>query len=1640
MRVAHLWHRRCYDKIAILSGEYHIMKTKLLTVLLLSTTLAISACSGGGNASSSESSSSSSSSSHVVITYQINYFLNGGVNNAKNASYYKSNNPSIPLHPASKDGYSFIGWYTTATFKEGTLLTSIPANSTGDITLYAKWNDGNEYKVSLDPTGGIVSPNEVTVKYNERYNIPSPLRDGYTFKNWVDENSQAFPGTGTWNIAGDKVLSATWDINQYTITYNLNGGTNNPANPINYNYENEDIVFADASKTGYTFLGWYKTSSFDEDSKISSIPTHSYGDITLYAKWNDGNKYAVTLNADGGTVNPEQVEVKYKQAYNIPTPTRDGYSFTGWIDESSEAFPATGTWELTTDKALKATWNLDQYSITYNLNGGTNNPSNPSSYNYESDEIVLANPSKTGYAFLGWYTTSTFDEQSVITSIPNHSTGDVALYAKWNEGNQYIVTLDPNGGNVDPEEIDVQYDHAYNLPTPTRDGYSFTGWVDTNSELFPTSGTWKLTTNKGLTATWDLDQYSITYNLNGGTNDPSNPATYNYESDSINLADPSKTGYTFQGWYTTSTFDEQSVITTIANHSTGNKTLYAKWNDGNEHVVTLNPNGGNVDPTEIDVKYSYAYNLPTPTRDGYTFTGWIDENSQDFPSSGTWNIDSNKVLTATWSLNQYSITYNLNEGTNDPNNPATYTYESSTIVFADPSRTGYAFQGWYTTSTFDPESAITSIPNHSTGDVALYAEWDIVDYDISYNLAGGTNNPGNPATYTYEDEDITLLTPSKTGYTFTGWVDANSNPVTKISQHSTGNIALTATWEIIQYSIYYELNGGINGDNPTSYNYESSTIVLAEASKTGYTFQGWYTTSSFDPESAITSIPNHSTGNIALYAKWNNGNEYVVTLNPNGGNVDPTEVNVKFDSEYNLPTPTRDGYTFTGWIDEKSQGFPSSGTWNIDSNKTLTATWEIIQYSITYELNGGTNDKNNPASYTYDSSEIVFANPTKEGYTFQGWFTTSTFEEESVITSIANHSTGDKTLYAKWNDGNEYTVTLNPGEGSVDPTEVDVKYDSEYSLPIPTRTNYTFTGWIDESFVSFPSSGTWKTASNKTLNATWVYNNLTITYNLDGGTNNPANPDNFCEQSPEISLQPASKYGYAFYGWYTTSTFEEEVAVIPAHTSTNIELFAKWGNLPGLENFTYTFDNNKKITITGVIDNTVSEIVIPATILNDDITYTITAINKSALTGCNSLTSLTIPFVGGSKSSNTYFGYIFGADSANDNGTATPESLETVTILEGCTSIGDKAFYRCYNITNISIPNSVTYVGEQPFISASKLQYNIYQNQKYLGNSTNPYRVLAKQGDGSFTSVTIHPDTYVIAGSFSAYATPKTTITSLTLNNKIVSIGPYAFKGYAGLTSFVIPDNVTRLGIGVLNKCEGIVSLTTPFLGESRNPAESRRTLGYIFGAPGDSYAYAYVPDSLKTVTITEGLTTLPKFAFYSASKVETVVLPSTITSIEDVAFNTCTNLINLNIPSGVTTIGKEVFEGCSSLQSLTIPGVEYINKYSFKDCSSLKNIKFGSYTSGQQIISENAFDNCTSLEYLIIPETMFRIYNNNFNDVPAGFKVFYEGTSSTTWDNVVTKMSAEEKAKATVYYYSETEPAEAGNYWHYVDDVPTIW
>ena len=287
----------------------------------------------------------------------------------------------------------------------------------------------------------------------------------------------------------------------------------------------------------------------------------------------------------------------------------------------------------------------------------------------------------------------------------------------------------------------------------------------------------------------------------------------------------------------------------------------------------------------------------------------------------------------------YTISYQLSGGKNNAGNPTKYTTTSDTITLKNPTRSGYIFKGWYTDSTFKTKE--NTIYKGSVGKKTFYAKWEKI-YSITYKLNSGTNHASNPTTYTVSTATITLKNPTRKGYTFKGWYSDTDykTKVTKIAKGSTGNKTLYAKWAKNTYTIIYKLNSGTNNkNNPNSYTITTATITLKNPTRKGYTFAGWYSDANYTTK--VTSIAKGSTGNKTLYAKW-----------------------------------TKNTYT------------------------------------ITYKLNKGTNNAQNPATYTVTTATITLKNPTREGYTFQGWYSDAKYKTK--VTKIAKGSTGNKTLYAKW--------------------------------------------------------------------------------------------------------------------------------------------------------------------------------------------------------------------------------------------------------------------------------------------------------------------------------------------------------------------------------------------------------------------------------------------------------------------------------------------------------------------------------------------------------------------------------------------------------------------------------------------------
>ena len=311
------------------------------------------------------------------------------------------------------------------------------------------------------------------------------------------------------------------------------------------------------------------------------------------------------------------------------------------------------------------------------------------------------------------------------------------------------VTFDSLGGNeVNP--VYVKFGHTISLPEPIKDGYTFDGWYTgfgVNDSKFSISTS--VTKNITLYAKWIANQYTITFNANGGSNVEA--ITQDYGTIVTKPTNPINEGYMFVGWYTNLALTNLFGFTTMPAE---NITLYAKWK-ANQYTIDFISNGGSeVDPINQD--YGTTVTRPTnPSKEGYLFGGWyIDEdltNLYSFAQMPPHNLN----LYAKWQLNTYSITYIYNGGKSFFSNPKTYTIES-TITLNDPIKEGYTFNGWYRSADFSGEK-ITTIPEGTFGNLVLYAKWEINQYDVKYYIYKD-NNPIPGMILLYEDESIVDIT------------------------------------------------------------------------------------------------------------------------------------------------------------------------------------------------------------------------------------------------------------------------------------------------------------------------------------------------------------------------------------------------------------------------------------------------------------------------------------------------------------------------------------------------------------------------------------------------------------------------------------------------------------------------------------------------------------------------------------------------------------------------------------------------------------------------------------------------------------------------------------------------------------------
>lgn len=785
------------------------------------------------------------------------------------------------------------------------------------------------YRVTYETFGGKVTGDTIFTIENGAP-LLAATRDFYTFDGWYTDRtfSSKITEIGKGKV-GDVTVYAKWTPVVYHAYFHLDGGSNalgnvNDGDSYAFTVESDTLVLAKPAKAFFDFEGWYTDQNCT--SLIDEITKGTHGDLNIYAKWSPTvYKINYVLNGGKNTIGPSEY-VWSDTDILLAAPTREHYDFVGWFNSSNEkveCIPA-GTFG---DITLVAKWTAIKYSVTYHLFGGMQNVANPTEFTVEDKDISIAAPEKANYDFCGWYSDNTFTNK--VDKIVTADGKSVELFAKWS-ATEFVIEF--VGADVEKIVYTVESEE-FTLPCGYRLGYTFVAWFEDRECVGNTISTIKQGSfgNLKLYAKFTVNEYRISYDLQGGVNSISNPTKYTIEDKNIVLSAPSRAHYVFGG-----------------------------WTEGGKATNTI-------DVTRLcDIS-----------------------------------------LVATWTAENYGIIYNLNGGSCEDALVTEYTVESADIALPSLMKKGYAFDGWYDNAAFDGES-VNNIPRGSYGNISLYAKFSVVEYAISYDLQGGVNSISNPTKYTIEDQNIVLSAPSREYYAFDGWFE-NGSKVESVEVARCENVNLSAKWTAIEYTITYDLDGGVcQAKLPAKYSIESEDVILPIPSKDGCKFDGWYIGGK-----RIEKIEKGSHGDVMIVAKWR-GATYAVQYVCDGNHDNPTELAV--DEEYTLKDAEKTGYSFEGWHSDESLQTRVYTVISSGETVTLYAKFAPVTYTLTYDYSGGEGVEN-PSTYTVESEDIILNAASKIGFEFVGWFV-----GEEKIDIIKKGSVGDMTLVAKWQEISPFVV------------------------------------------------------------------------------------------------------------------------------------------------------------------------------------------------------------------------------------------------------------------------------------------------------------------------------------------------------------------------------------------------------------------------------------------------------------------------------------------------------------------------------------------------------------------------------------------------------------------------------------------
>ena len=1189
---------------------------------------------------------------------------------------------------------------------------------TGDTTLYARWLP-NAYTVTYD-TSTVTSGTMATAWFSAgtAFSLPTNTftRTGYTFKNW----NTALNGSGTtYTNAQSVTLSASTTLYpQWTLLApsvgTLAASAGNTEVTITPTPVTASATVGPTTSVTITAYTSQSTVSVFNPSKtctvvspatscvitgltngtiyyFKSVATNATGSST-YATYVSATPAGVlvTYNAttNSGTTATASATYNKPTALTLPVATKTGYVFSGWYTASTSGTLIGGSgasYTPTTAITLYAQFSGIQYTISYNGNGNGAGTV-PASGTFEtggSAYTILGGtnaPTRVGYTFDGWYTTSTGSGGTAYAVGASYSTtANLSLFAKWSAKTHTVTyALDSGSSSATTTQLTGKVvGNTVTLPassTMSKSGYTFAGWSDGTS-TYAGGATWTVPASDAdftLTAQWTVVTLSYSYDTNGGGTAPTGGTkTYGQSLVLDTAASLSKTGYTFAGWNDGSTTSNAGASVTI----NANKVYVAQWS-ALSYTITYTANGGaGTAPTVgsyVAGGVPYAIAANTFTKEGYNFSGWKNADAASFVVGSGYSTAANLTLIAQWSAASYTITYNAN-GANSGTAPATasesWTYSSSVPLSLSAqgtlAKTGYTFSNWATTA-----NASTGLTTASpTSNTTYFAVWTATPYLVSYLPGTGSGSVASPGTKvlgaTFTLDAGTALTPpaatADVSYSFAFWSDGSKTykgGATYVMPAAP--VTLTAQWIAI-YNVTYNPNGGTSSIASVQKVANDPLTIEVAATRTGYDFVKWVDQSGdlWSP-GATTTV---TSGRYIFSATWT-ANTYAVTFDGNSntsGAVPSSGSYITDGTAYAIPGNTgllvRTGYTFIGW-NTLANGTGTDyaagvgATYSSVGDLPLFAKWQANTYVITYNGNGATGGTS-PGNASYVTGAVspytVAANSgtlVKEGFTFDGWYTTATGADGTgyVAGSGTLTTTSDLTLFAKWTAAT-YVVTYDTAGGSTAPSPATKAYGSTFNLEAaPTKDGNTFLGWELGSGASAntyaPNSSFTMGSAAITFTAKWIGVYYAVTYSLNGGAGSTPTQASVASGGSFTTAAAPTKSGYTFTGW-SNGTTSTNASTLISSVSTNITLTAQWTiEAPGTPGTATAAPSDGSATIT---------IVAPSS-GGTPSSYTVTASNGSTCTVVSPGTSCTIaPLTNGTA-------YTFTTTATNSAGTSTSSS------------------------------------------------------------------------------------------------------------------------------------------------------------------------------------------------------------------------------------------------------------------------------------------------------------------------------------------------------------------------------------------------